>query len=345
MGMRWEVSVWVLHVSILTRPEGRVLRVPTPSGASSARCFNPHPARRPGATCQRVGRNAGPAGFNPHPARRPGATGKLAVVTKRNYGGVSILTRPEGRVLRSRAYSARLHPDSFNPHPARRPGATYSSGTRAGKSVQFQSSPGPKAGCYGRTREPDACDFRVSILTRPEGRVLHSATLAHFCESRGFNPHPARRPGATRGLPHPLLRDDSVSILTRPEGRVLPVRGVQPVQEQTFQSSPGPKAGCYLAQGAKREARRRVSILTRPEGRVLHMLKSASVMVNVAFQSSPGPKAGCYAGMGTKPRMPSHSFNPHPARRPGATWERGIPCRRAVFQSSPGPKAGCYPAP
>ena len=87
-----------------------------------------------------------------------------------NKDYVSILTRPEGRVQSCN----RGHRDDYN---------------------QFQSSPGPKAGCN-------------YSLPRPR-RVI-----------RGFNPHPARRPGA---IANPLSGE-----------RVRLV----------FQSSPGPKAGC-----------------------------------------------------------------------------------------------------
>ena len=63
-------------VSILTRPEGRVqltVAITTTEAMRGARCFNPHPTRRPGATP--------PHHPRPH-LEQP----------------VSILTRPEGRV-------------------------------------------------------------------------------------------------------------------------------------------------------------------------------------------------------------------------------------------------------
>ena len=60
----------------------------------------------------------------------------------------------------------------------------------------------------------------VSILTRPEGRVLLPLLL---------------------GVSHPFL----VSILTRPEGRVLHTNLTLHVHRLLFQSSPDPKAGCY----------------------------------------------------------------------------------------------------
>ncbi len=65
--------------------------------------------------------------------------------------------------------------------------------------VLFQSSPGPKAECYQRLVLQLAHALLVSILTRPEGRVLRVGA----------------RPDAAL---------DGVSILTRPEGRVLRLR-------------------------------------------------------------------------------------------------------------------------
>ena len=60
---------------------------------------------------------------------------------------VSILTRPEGRVL---------YFDYVNPNVLR----------------EFQSSPVPKDGCYLCWLAYYPYTGRVSILTRPEGRVL-----------------------------------------------------------------------------------------------------------------------------------------------------------------------------
>ncbi len=84
------------------------------------------------------------------------------------------------------------------------------------------------------------------------------------------------------------------------------------------------------------------------------------------FQSSPSPKAGSYSRRSGRLRLLG-SFNPLPARRPGATliWigvlrtfevsilsqpegrELHAPCRPGdmpfLFQSSPSPKAGSYP--
>ena len=160
-------------------------------------------------------------GFNPHPARRPGATLRVGYAISAAEI-VSILTRPEGRVLRSRRW--------------RSPSAR----------TRFQSSPGPKAGCYLKAAKGSQFPLRVSILTRPEGRVLPLVLGGE-----------AHRPG--------------VSILTRPEGRVLLCGFTTNTEDDLFQSSPGPKAGCYIS------------------------VPRNAAEINL-FQSSPGPKAGCYKG-------------------------------------------------
>ena len=47
-------------VSILTGPGGPVLPPPCPGGSRTPTSFNPHRARRPGATCQSNGSSSGP---------------------------------------------------------------------------------------------------------------------------------------------------------------------------------------------------------------------------------------------------------------------------------------------
>ncbi len=184
----------VITVSILTRPEGRVLPNSQAQDGERQFCFNPHPTRRPGATFYE---------------------GRSTLCAS-----VSILTRPEGRVL-------------------------HVGGSSAYDIAGFQSSPDPKAGCYrvlARRRSVSAC-FNphptrrpgatldkgvnilnlesVSILTRPEGRVLqiprwrtvmllrfqsspdpkagcYSSPIRPAADLSGFNPHPTRRPGATQ---------------------------------------------------------------------------------------------------------------------------------------------------
>ena len=138
--------------------------------------------------------------FNPHPARRPGVHPEA-----RSFGCalVSILTRPEDRVLRQ-------HPSHWSPsqpfyvsiltRPVDRVlPFSYPRG-RILAVLWFQSSPGPKTGCY------------------------HVA-VSELMTACGFNPHPARtrvcRPTAVG------LFGLDVSILTRPEDRVLPAFSLQ----------------------------------------------------------------------------------------------------------------------
>ena len=129
----------------------------------------------------------------------------------------------------------------FNPHPSRRTGATCPLASRRTR-TWFQSSPVPKDGCNaimdliasrGRRFNPhpsrrtgatlDWMDRRtpekVSILTRPEGRVQQHLHAQLVVALQSFNPHPSRRTGAT-DEPTALQEFDRVSILTRPEGRV-----------------------------------------------------------------------------------------------------------------------------
>ncbi len=61
----------------------------------------------------------------------------------------------------------------------------------------------------------------------------------------GFNPLPARRPGATL-LIRLLPRFHLVSILSQPEGRELLDAAGTNLRLKPFQSSPSPKAGSYL---------------------------------------------------------------------------------------------------
>ncbi len=156
--------------------------------------------------------------FNPLPARRPGAT------QNRNEDDyldeVSILSQPEGRELldcldllgmilqfqsspspKAGSYLALqtiyFLISSFNPLPARRPGATRALGYKY-------------------------VEVTVSILSQPEGRELHERPSA---TSSGLSVSILSQPEG-REL-HDLLRNHvqffNVSILSQPEGRELHV--------------------------------------------------------------------------------------------------------------------------
>ena len=213
--------------------------------------------------------------------------------------------------------------------------------------------------------QPNILDrlIRVSILTRPEGRMQCHVdgpggdVQAGFQSSPGqkagcnaqkqverdafyrFQSSPGQKAGCNPFMKSTRSRTTSVSILTRPEGRM---------QLHDLSGLP-----CFHA----------VSILTRPEGRMQFGDLVGGIPVK-QFQSSPGQKAGCNCRFQQLP-WPRRCFNPHPARRPDAirpvrhrqhvagvsiltrpegrmqyaSWLAMI--RLKAFQSSPGQKAGC----
>ncbi len=204
-----------MFVSILTRPEGRVLRyehfhddgglmfqsspdpkagcyIPFQAAPTTLPSFNPHPTRRPGAT---ISNNHGILTNKVSILTRPEGRVLPAILFPRlGYLFVSILTRPEGRVLQGHNQSMGRTPRvSILTRPEGR--VLHSGGFGAKGLVLFQSSPDPKAGCY---QIEDAGKY----------------------SPRGFNPHPTRRPGATR-------------------------MSAMYIAGYAFQSSPDPKAGCY----------------------------------------------------------------------------------------------------
>ena len=300
-----------------------------------------------------------PERFNPHPVRRPGAT-RLGRPWWGD-GDVSILTRSADRVQRRSRPTGRPGVQGFNPHPVRRPGAT--SQTRpsastskvsiltrsadrvqpeahevAGRTVEFQSSPGPQTGCNH---------------SRPSSTTL----------TWRFNPHPVRRPGATtKSMRGPTdVREFQSSPGPQTGCNIAPMR--VPSKASMFQSSPGPQTGCneghrtvgqLVGRFNPHPVRRpgatarleeisrghRVSILTRSADRVqqasehrrldppgVSILTRSADRVQPAtlhqrlcalkFQSSPGPQTGCNV--------------------------RELPVASPVytFQSSPGPQTGC----
>jgi len=137
----------------------------------------------------------------------------------------------------------------------------------------FQSSSDPKAGCDGGGPSPRAAPSRFNPhptrrpdATRPNGAI--------FGVGWGFNPHPTRRPDATRD--HWWSR---VTRRTQFQSSSDPKAGCDRLSSPalsygglTFQSSSDPKAGCD-SPAATREATPRQ-----------------------AFQSSSDPKAGCDVG-------------------------------------------------
>ena len=180
----------------------------------------------------------------------------------------------------------------------------------------------------GRVQPPSSSDgptdMGVSILTRPEGRVQRLRARRSCIALNLFQSSPGPKAGCNhrtnlvrslaarvsiltrpegRVQPHPVVNLDGfvlVSILTRPEGRV------QPSWIRCGDRSPGP-----------------VSILTRPEGRVQlgddRSWHGGAVGVSILTRPE-GRVQPARSGISRRLRT---RFNPHPARRPGATSRGG----------------------
>ena len=179
----------------------------------------------------------------------------------------------------------------------------------------FQSSPDPKAGCNWATTALVA-GVRVSILTRPEGRVQPLWLCSLFSRSL-FQSSPDPKAGCNITDINTQIRSSQVSILTRPEGRVQLVPPTPMWRYCWFQSSPDPKAGCNVTPSP---------VGTKPMNR---------------FNPHPTRRPGATLPESTH-AWSNLCFNPHPTRRPGATInEYGLIGVEDLFQSSPDPKAGC----
>jgi hypothetical protein len=296
---------------------------------SRRNCFNPHPSRRTGATGTRTvlskhwmfqsspvpkdGCNVTGVridtilrtGFNPHPSRRTGATLLPVVGISRTV--VSILTRPEGRVQRTRPASRGdgwcNHEVSILTRPEGRVqlvarGAMLFGGQR------FQSSPVPKDGCnwhsWGRRPDvatdltfqsspvpKDGCNVAMAASTArarsafqsspvpKDGCNRESSRLAEGQSSSpsGFNPHPSRRTGAT-GATTPAIR----------------------VPYHRFNPHPSRRTGATSA-------------------------ARLYVWLGPSFNPHPSRRTG--ATWSALDLRRCERFNPHPSRRTGATYTYG----------------------
>ena len=283
-------------VSILTRPEGRV---------PLADLVRQYPRGSPVSILTR------PEGRVPRRGRVAGDTGVC----------VSILTRPEGRVPPLVPWFPSIeYRRCFNPHPTRRSGATlvWDAESEMLHGV-FQSSPDPKVGCHKGVVGVARPVPRVSILTRPEGRVPRLPVPLGV--SRAILVSILTRPEGRVPLGSALDAqvDAVVSILTRPEGRVpLAMSRFVVTGYPLFQSSPDPKVGCHTVIRERYEGGNIVSILTRPEGRVPP--PPCTTPANPAWRFNPHPTRRSGATREVGWRSSAHaSFNPHPTRRSGAT--------------------------
>ncbi len=206
-------------VSILTRPDGRVRQCPT---WSKWQRIDVSILTRPDG---RVRRPPPLSGGAAHP--------------------VSILTRPDGRV---RPLVSSLLPccgGAFQSSPDLTAGCDPFSLAMSARQPLFQSSPDLTAGCDRGAARDHRRSPRVSILTRPDGRVRRAIERGELRAVKLFQSSPdltagCDAPGRLRPGGHP-----SVSILTRPDGRVRPIQcGMMVSRLERFQSSPDLTAGC-----------------------------------------------------------------------------------------------------
>ena len=223
-------------------------------GKSSTSCFNPHRARRPGATghlhpqgarLPEVSILTGPEGpvqpprtdiriwrkgcFNPHRARRPGATIPPPKRPCNRRTRFQSSPGPKARCNPALVLCLLQCPPSFNPHRARRPGATIPAIVGLALEQRFQSSPGPKARC----NEPYSGGYGngwgwVSILTGPEGPVQQVMRGILSGESVQVSILTGPEGPVQRGQGHGgVCQALGVSILTGPEGPVQLGCGVE----------------------------------------------------------------------------------------------------------------------
>ncbi len=327
-------------------------------------CFNPRPARGPGAAVYSIAKMSCAPSFNPRPARGPGAAAGgfdqpriITVSILAQPGGralhgrlkpqpgllrVSILAQPGGRALPN---SQTLTPQGFsgfNPRPARGPGAAPSRFPAARSAACFNPRP---------ARGPGAADDD-----------------SWYWQGALFQSSPS--PGAGRCRHHPIADcSGSVSILAQPGGRALPAM-LDCLTDLLLVSILAQPGGRALPEGQPSlVARVQVSILAQPGGRALptDRQQQHALLHPVSILAQPGGRALRSHG-GRRGGNQQQCFNPRPARGPGAASSLPMPCEsrccfnprpargpgaafgvhvqhpsKVLFQSSPSPGAGRCP--
>ena len=243
-----------LPVSILTRPSGR-MQPRDAFNKMEAFKFQSSPGLLAECNASRASIAEPPRTFQSSPGLLAECNPLLPDPVYRQ-DAVSILTRPSGRMQPRLAVPRHhcLHRDRFNPHPAFWPNATgASAATSPIGNGTFQSSPGLLAECNHVAPVRRQGLHRVSILTRPSGRMQPIGTrtttsirivsiltrpsgrMQRPCRARRrsppacFNPHPAFWPNATgqqcghrqtqEGFnPHPAFWPNATCCRTCPLG-------------------------------------------------------------------------------------------------------------------------------
>ena len=165
---------FVIAVSILTRPWGRVQRRSASVRRRTTSRFNPHPPVVAGATVSSCP-----------------STGTLVPHT------VSILTRPWGRVQPMATADGSLSHPMFQSSPARGGGCNAATSASVTRGSRFQSSPARGGGCNLR-KYLQAYDRVLSFNPHPPvGAGATRQMPACWSIRRCFNPHPPVGAGAT----------------------------------------------------------------------------------------------------------------------------------------------------
>ena len=180
----------------------------------------------------------------------------------------------------------------------------------------------------------------VSILALPEGRARRIPLAGRCRGSRCFNPRPARRQGATHG--HQWRRAHAaVSIPAPPEDRAQHRHRHAWALKAVVSIPAPPEDRAQHDDPANLRALCQFQSPPRPKTGRNHRVRREIVAPVRRFQSPPRPKTGRDAMGCDIHAMIEVSFNPRPARRQGATGDRGVEDRLIrAFQSSPCPKTG-----
>ena len=259
----------ILGVSILIRPEGRMQR----DALGLWRPVVPVSILiRPEGRMQRVFREFAWATccFNPHPAFWPDAT-TPGLLWSQHGRRVSILIRPEGR----------MQPGQQGQHHRLRGYVSILIRPEGRMQLVTATDPPPTLG-------------NVSILIRPEGRMQPRRSECQRTIRAGFNPHPARRPDATRlctDVAEQMLR---VSILIRPEGRMQLLHQAHRCRTEIVSILIRPEGRMQPPGSQHQRAGRRTCFNPHPAFWPDATIRPAVLKFNlVVFQSSSGQKAGC----------------------------------------------------
>ena len=205
-------------VSILTRPEGRVQLM-------RFRVASLHPVKFQSSPVPKDGCNLGAATFLPSdtvfqssPVPKDGCNRFLCRCT----AALPFQSSPVPKDGCNTSTCAQRNALSvFQSSPVPKDGCNFLPNSFANRIVCFNPHPSRRTGATLFGAQQHSAHRRVSILTRPEGRVQPLQRNQRYPVPLGFNPHPSRRTGATH-LALRLSHKVDVSILTRPEGRVQP---------------------------------------------------------------------------------------------------------------------------